>query len=94
MVTFGKQSFRPGPEELREENRRIRILRFMTDLTQQRLFIERMTLCEARQAVVDLGKVAERMFPGKKSVFELVIAPRMERVIKERFGGDMAAPYN
>ena len=44
----------PHPEDLREESRRIRILRFMTDVTHQRLCIERMTLSEALEAVEEL----------------------------------------
>ncbi len=72
--------------DLKDENRRIRYFRILTDLTFQRLCVEKMTLPQARHNVDELGKVAERMFPGKQSVFELVIAPRMERVIRERFG--------
>ena len=72
--------------EQKEENRKIRLLRFLTDVTFQRLCVERMTLAQARNAVDELRAAAERMFPGKQSVFDLVIAPRMERVICERFG--------
>ena len=76
-------------DEKKEENRRIRIFRFLTDLTFQRLSIEKMTLMEAREAVGELRATAQRMFPGKLSVFDLVIAPRMERVIRERFGSGL-----
>jgi hypothetical protein len=55
-------------------------------MTYQRLCIETMTLTEAIDAVEELREVSGRMFPGKQSVFDLVIAPRMERVIRERFG--------
>lgn len=74
--------------DLDEENRKIRYMRILTDLTFQRLCVERMTQQEAWCAVEELGAVAERMFPGKRSVFELVIVPRMERLIRERFGSD------
>lgn len=73
-------------EEIRQENRRIRALRILTDLTFQRLCLERMTLVEAREAVVELRRAATNMFPGKGEVFDLVIAPRLDRVIMERFG--------
>ena len=73
-------------EEIKQENRKIRALRILTDLTFQRLCIERMTIAEARQAVQDLRRVATNMFPGKGGVFDLVIAPRLDRVILERFG--------
>jgi hypothetical protein len=45
-----------------------------------------MTHHDAQQAVLELRKAAGNMFPGKERVFDLVIAPRLERVIVERFG--------
>jgi len=82
----------PLTKEQQEENRRIRLFKFLTDLTCQRLYVDRMTLQEAREAVEELREIAERMFPGKQSVFSLVIEPRMERIIVERFGCGMAEP--
>ena len=73
-------------EDIKLENRRIRALRILTDLTFQRLCVERMTIDEAREAVHELRNVATNMFPGKGGVFDLVIAPRLDRVILERFG--------
>jgi len=94
MATSRKMGTEPSKSEKKEENRRIRIFRFLTDLTFQRLSIEEMTLVEAREAVGELRAAAQRMFPGKLGVFDLVIAPRMERVIRERFGNGLAAPPN
>ncbi len=71
-----------------EEDKRARVLRFLTDLTSQRLAVERMSLKEAREAVAGLRQTALRLFPGKGDVFDLVIAPRMERVIRERWGSN------
>lgn len=70
---------------LREEHRRIKLFRFLTDLTAQRLYVERLTLADAWNIVADLRKVAVNFFPEKGHVFDLVIAPRMERIIRERF---------
>ena len=75
-----------SPEEFRQENRRIRAFRILTDLTFQRLCLERMTIGEACEAVFQLKRVAINMFPEKGEVFDLVIAPRLNRVITERFG--------
>jgi len=72
--------------DIKQENRRIKTFRFLTDLTFQRLCIEQMTANEAWGAIDELRIVAKRMFPGKSEVFDLVIAPRLERVIIERFG--------
>lgn len=76
------------PAGLRDENRRIKLFRFLTDLTAQRLYVERMNLAEAWNVVADLRKVSENIFPSKGHVFDLVIAPRMERIIRERFLGE------
>ena len=73
-------------EEIKQENRRIRALRILTDITFQRLCVERMTIVEAREAVFELRRAATKIFPGKGGVFDLVIAPRMDRVLMERFG--------
>jgi hypothetical protein len=73
-------------EEIKQENRRIRAFRILTDLTFQRLCVESMTILEAREVVHELRRAAANMFPGKDSVFDLVIAPRLDRVIMERFG--------
>ncbi len=73
---------------LEEEEKRARVLRFLTDVTKQRLAVERMSLPEAREAVAGLRQTALRLFPGKGDVFDLVIAPRMERVIRERWGSN------
>ncbi len=73
-------------EEIRGEERSIRLFRFLTDLTRQRLAVEDLTLEEARSLVDALRPLAERFFPGKAGVFDLVVAPRLERVIGERFG--------
>jgi len=86
MAISKKPDVKPLTKEQKDENRRIRLLRFLTDLTFQRLCVERMTFTEARDAVEELRTAAERIFPGKQSVFDLVIAPRMDRVIRERFG--------
>ena len=74
------------PEQIKQEGRRIRALRMLTDLTFQRLCVESMTLADAREAVEELRRAATNMFPGKGGVFDLVIAPRLDRVVKERFG--------
>ena len=79
-------------EEIKQENRKIRALRILTDLTLQRLCLETMTLLEAREAVLELRRAATGLFPGKDGVFDLVIAPRLDRVIRERFGDSSQTP--
>ena len=70
-----------------EENRRIRRFRFLVDLTSAVLHQDAtLSLVEARRMVVDLRSVAGELFPGKEGTFDLVIWPRLDRVVKERFG--------
>ena len=71
--------------DLVEEARRIRTFRFLTDLSVQRLSVERLTLSEAYELIDDLRRVSESFFPGKSNVCDLVNAPRLHRVINERF---------
>ncbi len=78
-------------EEIKEENQKIRIFRFISNLTMQRLYTESLSIEEAREAVSQLRLVAKNLFPGKSDVFDLVVAPRMERVVIERFGADQTA---
>ncbi|MFV1957564.1 MAG: hypothetical protein ACC669_09135, partial [bacterium] len=65
-------------EEIKEENRKIRIFRFISDLTMQRLYTELLTIEEARDTVSQLRQIAKNLFPGKGDVFDLVVSPRME----------------
>jgi len=70
----------------KEENRKIRYLRLLVDLStlsiqQDDLFIE-----EALDRVEDVKRAACSLFPGKEEVFELIYRPRFKRIIEERFG--------
>jgi hypothetical protein len=77
-----------GPAQaalLEEEERRIRVFRFLTDITLRSLYLDQMGLHEAQAMVLRLRQKAEDFFPGKGHVFDLVVRPRLERVISERF---------
>jgi hypothetical protein len=73
-------------QEVREENRKIRYLRFLVDFSilsiqQDELFLE-----EAQEIVENVKRAACSLFPGKEETFELIYRPRFTRVIQERFG--------
>lgn len=79
-------------EALREENRRLRRLRLIVDLTLSRLYQDSgMTLLEALQAVEACRDVALALFPGKEATFELLYRPRFEAVIAVRWPHDLPA---
>ncbi len=82
-------------EALREEEQRVRRLRLLVDVTAQVLAEdEKLTLCEALR-LIDAARTASlRMFPDKNDTFELVIRPRLERIVLERFRIPALVPLN
>ena len=73
-------------KEIREENRKIRFLRFLVDFSLQSIQQEVLSLAEALKVVEDVKRAACNLFPGKEETFELIYRPRFNRVIQERFG--------
>ncbi len=72
--------------EVREENRKIRYLRFLVDFSILSIQQDELLLEEAVDLVEDVKRAACGLFPGKEEVFELIYRPRFNRVIEERFG--------
>ncbi len=72
-------------KEIREENRRIRYLRFLVDFSILSIQQDDLSLEEAQNLVEDVKKAACNLFPGKEETFELIYRPRFNRVIEERF---------
>mgnify|MGYP006268644433 CR=1 FL=1 len=74
------------PKEVREENRKIRYLRFLVDLSILSIQQDDLLLKEAQEIVENVKRAACSLFPGKEETFELIYRPRFNRVIQERFG--------
>jgi len=74
-------------KEVREENRKIRYLRFLVDFSILSIQKDDLILEEALKRVEDVKRAACSLFPGKEETFELIYRPRFCRVIEERFGG-------
>ncbi len=73
-------------QALKDENRRLRRLRLIVDLTLSRLYQDPdMTLLEALQMVEGCRNAALALFPGKEVAFELLYRPRFERVMAIRW---------
>ena len=82
-------------EDLLEEEKRLRRLRLLVDVTAQVLAEDdKLTLCEALRLIEAARTAALRLFPDKDETFELVIRPRLERIVLERFGIPALAPVN
>jgi hypothetical protein len=73
-------------KDIREENRRIRFLRYLVDFSILSIQQGDLSVEEAYSIVEDAKRAACNLFPGKEEVFELIYRPRFNRVIQERFG--------
>ena len=77
-------------DALREENRRLRRLRLVVDLTIARLYQDpNLSLLEALQLTERCRDAALALFPGKETAFELIYRPRFERVLRARWPHEM-----
>ena len=73
-----------------EEEKKIRRLRFLVDLTTNVLYQDSsLTLDEARVMVRNTEKVILAMFPDKQQTFDIVLLPRFERILHERWGAGL-----
>lgn len=71
--------------ELKEENRKLRHLRLLIDLTIQLLYQKQdLTLNESLDYLQKARRYAVYLFPEKGDVFDLIYRPRLLRVISER----------
>jgi hypothetical protein len=73
-------------KEIKEENRRVRFLRFLVDLSVLSIEQDELSLEQAKEVVEGVKQAACNLFPGKEETFELIYRPRFQRVIQERFG--------
>lgn len=70
---------------LEEENRRLRQLQLMVELTLQLISqTDRLTLTEGLDYIQNARNFALSLFPNKGETFDLIYKPRFIRVLKER----------
>ncbi|MBM4277391.1 MAG: hypothetical protein FJ130_05825 [Deltaproteobacteria bacterium] len=72
-------------QDIKEENRRIRFLRFLVDLSIRSIQQDDLTLEEASKMVEEIEKAALNLFPGKELAFKLIYRPRFQRTINAKF---------
>ena len=80
---------KPGSRtaELEEERKRTRKLRVLVDLVTSTLYQDRdLNLRQARQLVRKTEEAVLRLFPGKECTYQIVLLPRFERILRERWG--------
>jgi hypothetical protein len=83
-------------EQLMQEEKNMRRLRFVVDLAQAVLTQQPdLTLKEAFTIMRDVKKAALNLFPEKESVYDIIYARRFRKIISERFvisGGRLHKP--
>ncbi len=70
---------------LKEEEKKIRRLRFIVDLAEAVLMQSDLSMQESLDLIRNTKKAALGLFPDKETVYDLVYAPRFRRIIHERF---------
>ena len=73
-------------EEIAEEYRRIRRLRFLVDLSLQLIMQTDLSRDEAIRIIEHVKRHACLLFPGKEEAFELIYRPRFMRIINDKYG--------
>ncbi len=72
-------------EDLRQEEKNVRRLRFVVDLAEAVLMQSDLTLQESLDLMENTRKAALALFPDKEFVYDLVYTPRFRRIIEDRF---------
>jgi hypothetical protein len=77
---------RQSPEELLEEQRKIRRLQMMMNMVMSVIGQdESLTVDEAAEMVADSRRAALAMFPDKELAYNLIYKPRLQRLMRERY---------
>jgi hypothetical protein len=74
-----------GEELLKEEEKKMRRLRFIVDLAETVLMQSDLSLQESLDLIENTKKAALSLFPDKEFVYDLVYTPRFRRILSARF---------
>jgi len=72
-------------DELLEEEKKIRRLRFVVDFALRYIKTQSITHEEAIMIVEGVKRHALKSFPDKEETFDIIYMPRFRRVLNERF---------
>lgn len=71
-------------EELQREEERMRFLKWLTDATVWRLTVCPLTQLQGERIIQETRNRVLALFPGTGDLFDLILRPRFERVLRER----------
>lgn len=72
-------------DELLDENRKIRRLRLLVDLSLEYIRNQMLTHDQAIGIVEGVKRQAMKLFPGKEEAFDIIYAPRFKRLLNTKF---------
>lgn len=75
-------------DPIREESRKIRLLRTATDLLIQAILSGHVSMDEAATLIKGVRQFAMKLFPGKEKTFDLIYMPKFRRAMREAGLGD------
>ncbi len=78
------------PDNLTDEERRLRRLRFLVDTAADDVRHRPLTRDEAETLITRVREQVLDLFPDKGETFDLIYGPRFRRLLAERFGDNDA----
>ncbi len=75
----------PTPEDLKEEERRLRQLRLVVNLAMSVIAQSDLSRDQAEALIAATRGAALGLFPGKELAFDLIYLPRFRRLLAERW---------
>ncbi len=70
---------------IKEEERKIRHLRFIVNLTMSVIAQSDIPFEEASRLVASTREAALRLFPGKEEAYDLIYKPKFQRLLREKY---------
>jgi len=70
--------------EIEEENRKLRYLRFIVDTTFARLHQNDLPIIDSIQLIHSTRQIVLNLFPGQEATYDLIYKPRFNRILEER----------
>jgi len=74
-----------APKPVLDEERKMRHLRVIVDLTAAVLSQEKITIDEALDLINGTKRAVLSLFPDKEHTFDIIYGKRFERILRERF---------
>jgi hypothetical protein len=81
----GEAEQRASQAEIDEESRRTRRLRIVVDLTLNVISQGQLPYEEATELIAATRRVALQLFPDKAATYDLIYAPKFERLMRELY---------